>query len=122
MIKRGPGTWFCAKHRSITKYSEAAPFTNALKGCRFKQKHMYSHKSILLILFFICRVPSSSCQQLTFSKEESYDIHDSINKSRWDWGGMISDYSFRHMSEFFPVGVIQKSEKAFSFRLAIDSS
>src|SRR5262249_50142499 len=49
-------------------------------------------------------------------------MHDSIAKSRWDWGGVSSDYSFRHMSEFFPVGIIEKFEKTFPLQLKIDNS
>jgi len=47
------------------------------------------------------------CQELIYNANESYVMHDSIVKSRWDWGGIISDYSFRHMSEFFPVAIIE---------------
>ena len=66
------------------------------------------------------RLPFS--QQLTFTAAEAYAMHDSITKSRWDWGGSISDYSFRHMSEFFPVGIISKPAKALPLHSKIDNS
>lgn len=57
----------------------------------------------------------SSAQQLHYSAQEAEMIHDSINQSRWDIGGRLSQYSFRYMSEFFPVGIINKSDKPFQF-------
>src|SRR5690606_17428467 len=55
-------------------------------------------------------------QQLNYSNSESYAIHDSINKSRWDMGGPLSHYTFRFMSEFFPVAMIEKPVTAFGFK------
>ena len=54
-------------------------------------------------------------QQINYSPEEAYAIHDSINKSRWDIGGRLSHYSFRYMSEFSPVAIINKPAKPFQF-------
>lgn len=58
----------------------------------------------------------ASAQQQYYSPEESYAIHDSINKSRWDIGGRLSHYSFRFMSEFFPVAIIDKPIEPFKFK------
>jgi len=55
-------------------------------------------------------------QKINYSTEESYAIHDSIQKSRWDIGGDLSKYSFRYMSEFFPIGIINKPSQAYQFR------
>jgi len=82
-----------------------------------------SPKNCALILPFLsCSILPSFCQQVTFNAEESYAIHDSITKSRWDWGGRISDYSFRHMSEFFPVAIIEKPTETFPFNSSINNS
>jgi len=58
---------------------------------------------------------SSYAQQLHYTPQETEIIHDSINKSRWDIGGRLSQYTFRYMSEFFPVGIIQKSCQPYLF-------
>lgn len=58
----------------------------------------------------------SSAQQVYYSTKEAAAIHDSIAQSRWDVGGRLSQYSFRYMSEFFPVGIIQKSGQPYMFR------
>ncbi len=55
-------------------------------------------------------------QQLHYTISESEAIHDSINHSRWDIGGRLSHYSFRYMSEFFPIGVIHKANTPYQFR------
>jgi hypothetical protein len=68
--------------------------------------------SLLVFFFGVCQ-PVSICQQLLYSAAESHAMHDSIAKSRWDWGGKISDYSFRHMSEFFPVANIEKAKEEY---------
>ncbi len=76
-------------------------------------------------LFFFCTcigASSSFCQQLHYSSQESYLIHDSIGKSRWDIGGRLSHYSFRYMAEFFPVGIIFKPSASFSFQKSINSA
>lgn len=86
----------------------------------FKLPSMTILNLILVALSFVCLNLSAFCQQVTFSAEQSYAMHDSIAKSRWDWGGIISDYSFRHMSEFFPVAVIENPEQSrplYSFPL-----
>lgn len=57
----------------------------------------------------------TSAQKLNYTAKESEIIHDSINKSRWDNGGRLSQYSFRYMSEFFPVGIIYKSDQPYLF-------
>lgn len=67
---------------------------------------------ISVVFFFLCWNHSAFSQQVTFTAEQSYAMHDSIAKSRWDWGGIISDYSFRNMSEFFPVAIIKSPEHA----------
>lgn len=58
---------------------------------------------------------SAAGQKLYYTSAESEIIHDSINQSRWDIGGRLSQYSFRYMSEFFPVGIINKSTKPYQF-------
>lgn len=58
---------------------------------------------------------SSFAQQLHYTVKETEIIHDSINQSRWDIGGRLSHYSFRYMSEFFPVGIIHKSSTPYLF-------
>ncbi|MBS1555615.1 MAG: beta-lactamase family protein [Bacteroidetes bacterium] len=55
-------------------------------------------------------------QKLHYTANESETIHDSINHRRWDVGGRLSQYSFRYMSEFFPVAIITKSEKPYLFQ------
>lgn len=70
---------------------------------------------LLLILTFAIWHFHSSAQQLHYTAQEAEIIHDSINQSRWDIGGSLSQYSFRYMSEFFPVGIINKSDKPFEF-------
>lgn len=57
-----------------------------------------------------------SAQQLHYSPKEVENIHDSIKKSRWDVGGRLSQYSFRYMSEFFPIGMIHKSSQPYQFQ------
>ena len=59
----------------------------------------------------------SIAQQIHYTTQETFAIHDSIQKSRWDIGGSLSKYSFRYMSEFFPVGVINKSLQTYEFRI-----
>ena len=56
-------------------------------------------------------------QKINYSLQEAREIHDSIKESRWDIGGKVSQYSFRYMSEFFPVGMINKPEKTYQFTL-----
>lgn len=57
----------------------------------------------------------TAAQQLHYTTQEAYAIHDSIRKSRWDIGGRLSHYSFRFMSEFFPVAIIEKPEVPFRY-------
>lgn len=73
---------------------------------------MVFKNKISVILFLCCFKLAAFSQQVTFTAQQSYAMHDSIAKSRWDWGGIISDYSFRHMSEFFPVDIIKSPEHA----------
>ncbi|NCU05796.1 MAG: beta-lactamase family protein [Chitinophagaceae bacterium] len=70
----------------------------------------------LLSCLFIVMQFSSSAQQVYYSTTEAAAIHDSIAQSRWDVGGRLSQYSFRYMSEFFPIGVIQRSGQPYPFR------
>ena len=71
----------------------------------------------LLILTFTFVQTYTSAQILHYTVKETESIHDSINQSRWDIGGNLSQYSFRYMSEFFPVGIINKSNKPYLFRI-----
>lgn len=57
----------------------------------------------------------SLAQQIHYTTEETFAIHDSIQQSRWDIGGKMSKYCFRYMSEFFPVGIINKSYQPYQF-------
>lgn len=68
-----------------------------------------------LTLVFSIWQSYSSAQQLHYTAQEAEIIHDSINQSRWDIGGRLSHYSFRYMSDFFPVGIINKSNDPFQF-------
>ncbi|RZJ72395.1 serine hydrolase [Flavobacterium sp.] len=74
---------------------------------------MYIRAVFLLTL--VLSVCNLSAQKSQFTAAESASIHDSILKSRWDAGGRLSQYSFRYMSEFFPVGIIEKSENVYKF-------
>ena len=74
------------------------------------------HKlKIILTAFLTGIVFNASSQQMNYSAMEAYAIHDSINKSRWDVGGRLSHYSFRFMSEFFPVAVIEKPAAPYQY-------
>lgn len=73
-----------------------------------------TNRTILTVIFTACLV-CSHAQQLSYTAQETERIHDSINKSRWDVGGSLSQYTFRYMSEFFPVGIIQKSSHPYLF-------
>lgn len=57
----------------------------------------------------------SFAQQLHYSAKDTEIIRDSINHSRWDIGGRLSHYSFRYMSELFPVGMVYKSSAPYTF-------
>lgn len=70
----------------------------------------------LLTLLLSCFLSYSSAQQMHYTTKEVAAIHDSIDKNRWDVGGRLSQYSFRYMSEFFPVGIIQRSGQPYQFR------
>lgn len=61
---------------------------------------------------------NANAQKIKYTIEESYAIRDSIQKSRWDIGGNLSKYSFRYMSEFFPVGIINKSNQPYQFNVS----
>lgn len=69
----------------------------------------------LTVIFSIWQLYSHA-QHLNYTVKETETIHDSINKSRWDIGGGLSQYTFRHMSEFFPVGIIKKSSQPYEFQ------
>lgn len=71
---------------------------------------------LILIIAFTGLQYCSTGQQLYYTVEESEAIHDSINHSRWDVGGRLSQYSFRYMSEFFPIGVIHKPNTPYQYR------
>ena len=68
-----------------------------------------------LFVVFVAMQFSAGAQQSTYTAAEAYAIHDSINNSRWDIGGRLSHYSFRFMSEFFPVAIIEKPATAYRF-------
>lgn len=70
-----------------------------------------------LVIAFIGLHYCVAGQQLLYTIAESEAIHDSINHSRWDIGGRLSDYSFRYMSEFFPTAVIHKATTPYQFRV-----
>ncbi len=72
----------------------------------------YSARQILILILAGMQY-SSTGQQLHYTKQESENIHDSINKSRWDVGGRLSHYTFRYMSEFFPAGIIHKADTPY---------
>ncbi len=76
---------------------------------------MKDYKRFVLTVTFAVWLSNSHAQQLSYTAQEIEFIHDSINKSRWDIGGRLSQYTFRYMSEFFPVGVIQKSSQPYQF-------
>lgn len=69
----------------------------------------------ILTLTFAVLHFNTSAQQLYYTAQQAESIHDSINHSRWDIGGKLSQYSFRYMSELFPTGIIKKSGKPFQF-------
>lgn len=81
---------------------------------------------ILMRCFFLLGFVILHCcalgQQLHYSAKESEAIHDSIKKSRWDAGGRLSHYSFRYMSEFFPVAIIDKPASAYQYRVKLNKS
>lgn len=64
----------------------------------------------------------SFAQQLHYTAKEATMIHDSINQSRWDVGGRLSHYTFRYMSEFFPVGMIHQSGTPYQFDVRPEES
>jgi len=68
-----------------------------------------------MILSFAACIFGASAQQINYTPAQSAAIHESITRSRWDAGGSLSKYSFRYMSELFPVGIINKSGKPYSF-------
>lgn len=82
-----------------------------------KIKTMKRTPQFILTLIFSLWVLSAHAQQLDYTVKETEIIHDSIKKSRWDIGGRLSQYTFRYMSEFFPVGMIKKSSRPFEFNL-----
>lgn len=69
----------------------------------------------ILALSFTIWYLNSTAQHLSYTAREAESIHDSINQCRWDIGGRLSQYSFRYMSEFFPIGMIYKSDKPHRF-------
>lgn len=71
----------------------------------------------LLIIALAALHYCAAAQQLHYTIADSEAIHDSIKHSRWDIGGRLSHYSFRYMSEFFPVGVIHKATTPYQFRV-----
>ncbi|MET0244588.1 MAG: serine hydrolase domain-containing protein [Flavitalea sp.] len=72
--------------------------------------------SAVHVILILCITNTGYAQQLVYTPEQKKAIHDSIKQSRWDVGGRLSQYSFRYMSEFFPVADIPKSTKPFVFK------
>lgn len=75
----------------------------------------YTFRIIITMTFTLWQFSSSA--QLHYTAQQTENIHDSINKTRWDVGGSLSQYSFRYMSEFFPVSIIRKSSESYAFRI-----
>lgn len=80
-----------------------------------KYKTMKGNKRYSLVSAFVLLHLYAPAQQLYYTADERAAIHDSINKSRWDIGGRLSQYTFRYMSEFFPVGIINKPAQSNKF-------
>jgi CubicO group peptidase (beta-lactamase class C family) len=80
-----------------------------------KNKNMRQPIRLIFAVFLTTWYQHLPAQQLHYSAKEAKAIHDSIHQSRWDIGGSLSHYSFRHMSEFFPVGLISKSNTPYPF-------
>ena len=76
---------------------------------------MMRTKQFYFLLIFSLGIAMIKGQKINYSIQEAREIHDSIKESRWDIGGKVSQYSFRYMSEFFPVGMINKPEKTYQF-------
>ena len=72
-------------------------------------------KQFYFLLIFSLGIAMIKGQKINYSLQEAREIHDSITESRWDIGGKVSQYSFRYMSEFFPVSMINKPEKTYQF-------
>lgn len=68
-----------------------------------------------LTLAFVSVTLLSFAQQLHYTATEAETIRDSIQQSRWDMGGRLSHYSFRYLSELFPVGMVHKSNTPYVF-------
>ena len=74
-------------------------------------------KQFYFLLIFSLGIAMIKGQKINYSIQEAREIHNSIKESRWDIGGKVSQYSFRYMSEFFPVSMINKLEKTYQFTL-----
>ena len=73
----------------------------------------YIFRILITLILAVSHFNLSS--QPVYTAREAEIIHDSVNQTRWDIGGMLSQYSFRYMSEFFPTGMIKKSTQPFHF-------
>lgn len=78
--------------------------------------------TVLLILAFAYTASFAQSPAINYTPQQSYSIHDSIRKSRWDVGGELSKYSFRYMHEFFPTAIINKPANAYTFRITPNKS
>lgn len=83
---------------------------------KYTSKNMIDMLRYIFTITFTLLQFSTSAQQLHYTAQQTELIHDSIHKSRWDVGGSLSQYSFRYMSEFFPVSIIQKPSQSYVFR------
>src|SRR5690606_22430233 len=75
-----------------------------------------------LVMDFVLSYSYSYAQKLYYTAHETEISHDSINQSRWDIGGSLSQYTFRYMSEFFPVGIINKADKSYDFPVKFEKA
>lgn len=86
------------------------------RNLKVKPSFMRNGTRCLLTILLAASPFYSPAQPLNYTPQESENIHDSINKSRWDIGGRLSQYSFRYMSEFFPVAMINKAGQSYPFQ------
>ncbi|RYY54634.1 MAG: class A beta-lactamase-related serine hydrolase [Chitinophagaceae bacterium] len=76
---------------------------------------MYNQVKLSSVVLLLAICSRMQAQSKLYTVEEARLMHDSVRLSRWDAGGSLSQYSFRYMSEFFPVAVISKPAKPAVF-------
>ncbi len=76
----------------------------------------------LMVIVCLGFYSNASGQQLNYTAQESKAIHDSIYQSRWDAGGILSQYTFRYMSEFFPTAIVHKPAVPYQYKLSLKKS